>query len=172
MDEPVPAPPLTQRTAALMGIAALFAAVATGLALLPWRTPEDVTETELMKGYVFIEGILGLVLGGSTAVLFLAAFCVKSPTARGRLAGVAALLSFGVALAPLELYARHAWMGMRSVLILGVGYIGWLPALYAAMAAGFLSAAMGSVAAAQLLIPSRVTTVKVKRRRPPPDQGL
>jgi hypothetical protein len=73
-----------------------------------------------------------------------------------------------VALAPLELYARHAWMGMRSVLILGAGYIGWLPPLYGAMAAGFLSAAMGSVAAAQLRIPASVTAVKSRRRRPSP----
>src|SRR4051812_47123032 len=100
MEDPAPAPSLTQRDAALMGIAALFSAVATGLALLPWRTPLDVDETERMMGYAFIEGILELVLGGLTTGLFLGAFFVKTPTARGRLAGMAALLSFGVALSP------------------------------------------------------------------------
>jgi len=168
MEETSPANSLTQRTAALMGIAALFSVVATVLALLPWRTPLDIDETEQMHGYVFVEGILELILGGVTTVLFLSAFAVKSPAARGRLAGVAALLSFGVALAPLELYARHAWMGMRSVLILGAGYIGWLPPLYGAMAAGFLSAAMGSVAAAQLRIPGTGTAIKARLRRLPP----
>src|SRR6185295_19345579 len=159
------APSLTQRTAALMGLAAVFAAVAAGLALLPWRTPEDVYETALMKGYVFIEGIVELICGGLSAVLFGAAFFVNASRARGRLAGVAALLTYGAALAPLVLYARNAYMGMRSVLVIGEGYSGWLPALYGSMAAGFLAAALGSLAAAQLLNPGRTKIVVVRRPR-------
>jgi hypothetical protein len=163
-----PSPELRQRTRALLGIAALFSGAAGAAAALPWRTEELFDEQTLSRGYEFVEGILEMILGALGLVLFLAALATASPKARGRLASTAAIAAFGLALLPLELYARATWMGVRSVLVLGAGYVGWSVGLYGSLVAGFAAAGMGSVAAAHLLAPA---TVRVRRpRRARPDQ--
>jgi hypothetical protein len=167
MDE-APPPGLKQRTRACLAIAALFSGAAGAAGALPWRTEELFDEQSLTRGYEFVEGLLEMILGGLGLALFLAALAIPSPRVRGRLASTAALVAFGVALLPLELYARSAWMGVRSILVLGAGYVGWSVGLYGSLVAGFAAAGMGSVAAADLL---RSSTIRVRRlRRPRPDQ--
>jgi hypothetical protein len=170
MDESSKSPqdPVRQRTRALLGIAAFFSAAAGAAGVLPWRIEELFEEQALTRGYQFVEGILEMILGGLCLALFLGALATSSQRLRSRLGSTAAVLSFGIALLPLELYARSTWMGVRSVLVLGAGYVGWALGLYGALLSGFLAAGMGSVAAADL---HRPTTVQVRRpRRPRPNQ--
>src|SRR5579872_5399279 len=109
-----------------------------------------------------------MILGGLCVALFLGALPTSSQRLRSRIGSMAAVLSFGVALLPLELCARSTWMGVGSVLVLGAGYVGWARGLYGALVSGLLAAGLGSVAAADL---RRPTTVQVRRpRRPRPDQ--
>jgi hypothetical protein len=133
--------------------------------LLPWYTDQSIDQN--VMGVLFVEGMVDLALALACFFLFLAALIRSEPKSRARLAMIGALLSIGLAMAPLELYARSAWQGMRSVYVFGLGYTGWSYGLYLAMANGFAAAALGGLAAGRLAVRKAVVPVKLESLRRP-----
>lgn len=59
--------------------------------------------------------------------------------------------------APLELFVRASWVGVQTVIIIGMGsrsYAGWSYGLYLSLVAGFIAAGWGSAAVWPFLDPA------------------
>jgi hypothetical protein len=163
---PPPSPPARAVPRILLIAAVLCSALAAWSASQPWHTLQWLDTEEIHLGITYVEGILQLVLGAVAALLFLAALFTGSPAARSRIAVTAACLALGLAFVPVELIAREARMGKKTVVIVGVGYSGWSRGLYLALVAGFAAAATGSAAATKMMVPRTVTVTLRSRRRP------
>lgn len=171
MDEEPRTPPAPRARTGLLLLAALFCAAAAIGGLLPWHRVQEYDEEAILQGYHFIEGIIELALAGLGAVLFMLLQVKLGTRVRRMAAGAAALCAFGAAVAPLELFARASWVGVRTVIIVGASssYSGWSYGLYLSMAAGFLAAGVGSVSVSTLVAAPSAPPVsrRLVRRSPP-----
>ena len=148
--------------------ATLLSGVAGASCFLPWFTESRFEDSESRMGLTFIEGIVEFALAIVCFFLFLAVLIKRDPRGRARLAAVATFLAFGMAIAPLELFARGAYIGFRSTVVLGVGYTGWSYGLYLALVAGFVAAAMGGLGAGKVSVRKAAAPVKLQSLRKAP----
>ena len=167
---PEPRVAMTGVTRGILVAATLLSGSVGVNCLLPWYTENQFGTSDTLMGLRFIEGLVDLVLAVACFFLFLAALIRSDPKARARLAAIGACLAMGMAVAPLELYARSAYQGVRSVYVIGLGYTGWSYGLYLAMANGFVAAAMGGLGAGRVSLRKSAAPVKLqalrKARRP------
>jgi hypothetical protein len=153
-------------------VAATLLSGAVGVnCFLPWYTDQSSGSTESRLGLTFVEGMVDLVLSLACFSLFLAALVRSDARARARLAMIGACLGFGLAIAPLELYARGAWMGVRSVYVIGLGYTGWSYGLYLALINGFVAAGLGGLGAGRVSlrrasVPTKLPSLRKAPRAP------
>jgi hypothetical protein len=155
-------------TRLLLVAALLLSAAAAGASFLPWYTAEGFDQDERIVGLGFVEGLLELALGVLGFVFFLAVVLRSDTPGRRRLALVAVCLAMGTAFVPLELIARGAWMGLKTVVVIGGGYVGWSYGLYLSLTAGFSAAATGSVGASTILRRPGPVPVKLRQLRKAP----
>src|SRR4029453_15069820 len=150
-------------------VAATLLSGAVGVnSFLPWYTDDLYIIKSSRIGLSYVEGIADLVLAVACFFLFLASLVIqKDPKARARLAMIGACLAIGMAMAPLELYARTAWQGHRSTYVIGLGYRGWSYGLYLAMANGFAAAALGGLGAGRVAVRKAPVPVKLESLRRP-----
>ena len=176
MGEPVPvapeppAPPrstISPLTRGVLAAALVLSGVVGASCLLPWYTEQQFEDSRSVLGVMFIEGMVDFALACACFVLFLIVLIKNEPKSRARLAAIAACLSLGMALAPLELFARGAYTGIRSVYVIGLGYSGWSYGLYTALIAGFVAAAMGGLGAGRVSDGQKATPVKLQSLRKP-----
>src|SRR5262245_17212686 len=165
---PEPRVAMTGVTRGILVAATLLSGSVGVNCLLPWYTEQQFGQSVSVMGLTFIEGIADLVLAAACFFLFLAALIRSDPKSRARLAAIGACLAMGMALAPLELYARGAWQGLRSVYVIGRGYTGWSYGLYLAMANGFVAAALGGLGAGRVSLRKAAVPVKLQALRKAP----
>lgn len=164
-----PPPKLRGFTKFLLATAVLMSAAAAGGCFLPWFKIVWLGDEEIRIGFTsYVEGIVEASVGALAAVLFLATLLTATPRTRGRLAVAAACLAFASAVVPFELVFREAWMGQKTVVVIGEGYVGWSYGLYLSLAAGFAAAAAGSVAANTVARPPAAVPVKLRSVRKTP----
>jgi len=168
---PDPAPPrstISPVTRGVLAAALVLSGVVGASCLLPWHVEQRFEDSRSLPGVMFIEGMVDLALACACFVLFLMVLIKSEPKSRARLAAIGACLSLGMALAPLELFARGAYTGVRSVYVIGLGYSGWSYGLYTAMIAGFVAAALGGLGAGRVSLRPKLTPVKLQSLRKAP----